>query len=88
MGLRLGGDQEAPEIPEADYELILDGRESIHASGVACVVANAGTVGLGRLTLAPSIDVCDGKLDVFLLKRANIEGIVQLAVKMTASTAS
>lgn len=71
------------EIPEADYELILDGRESIHASGVACVVANAGTVGLGRLTLAPSIDVCDGKLDVFLLKRANIEGIVQLAVKMT-----
>ncbi len=71
------------EIPEADYELILDGRESIHASGVACVVANAGTVGVGRLTLAPSVDVCDGKLDVFLLRRANIEGIVQLAVKMT-----
>ena len=71
------------EIPEADYELILDGRESVHASGVACVVANAGTVGVGRLTLAPSVDVCDGKLDVFLLKRASIEGIVQLAGKMT-----
>lgn len=71
------------ETPEADYTLVLDGREEVRASGVACVVANAGTVGVGRLTLAPSVDVCDGKLDVFLLKRANIEGIVQLAGKMT-----
>lgn len=71
------------EVPEADYELVLDGKEVVRASGVACVVANAGTVGVGRLTLAPSVDVCDGKLDVFLLKRANIEGIVQLAGKMT-----
>jgi len=71
------------EIPEADYELVLDGKETVRASGVACVVANAGTVGVGRLTLAPTVDVFDGKLDVFLLKRANIEGIVQIAGKMT-----
>ncbi len=71
------------EIPEAEYEIILDGKETIRASGVACVVANAGTVGVGRLTLAPSIDVNDGRLDVFLLKKANIEGIVQIAGKMT-----
>lgn len=71
------------DIPEADYELVIDGKETIKASGVACVVANAGTVGVGRLTLAPSVDVCDGKLDLFLLKRANIEGIVQIAGKMT-----
>lgn len=71
------------DIPEANYELLLDGREKVCASGVACLVANTGTVGVGRLTLAPSVDVCDGKLDVFLLKKANIEGIVQLAGKMT-----
>ena len=71
------------EIPEADYELLIDGKEIVQASGVACVVANAGTVGVGRLTLAPSVEVSDGKLDLFLLKRANIEGIVQLAGKMT-----
>lgn len=70
------------EVPEADYELILNGEETVSASGVACVVANAGTVGVGRLTLAPSVDVNDGKLDVFLLRKANIEGIVQLARKM------
>ncbi len=70
------------EIPEADYRLTLDGGTTIEATGVACVVANAGTVGVGRLTLAPSVDVHDGRLDVFLLKKANIEGIVQLARKM------
>jgi len=70
------------EIPEADYRIVIDGGEPFESSGVACVVANAGTVGVGRLTLAPSVDVHDGRLDVFLLKKANIEGIVQLARKM------
>ncbi len=70
------------EIPESNYELSIDGKEVVSVSGVACVVANAGTVGVGRLTLAPSVDVNDGLLDVFLLKKANIEGIVQLASKM------
>ncbi len=71
------------EIPEADYEIVIDGKETVQARGVACVVANAGTVGVGRLTLAPSVDICDGKLDVFLLKQASIVGIRQILEKMT-----
>jgi diacylglycerol kinase family enzyme len=71
------------EHPVADYEIRLDDRESFNASGVACVVANAGTIGLGRLTLSPSVDIDDGLLDFFFLKKANIEGIMQLAGKMT-----
>lgn len=70
------------ESPVADYEIRLDDREVFRAKGVACVVANIGTVGLGRLTLSPSVGVDDGKLDVFFLKKANLEGIVQLAGKM------
>ena len=70
------------EHPVADYTIRLNGRETFNAPGVACVVANAGTVGLGQLTLAPSVDIDDGKLDLFFLKNANIEGIVQLAGKM------
>lgn len=70
------------ETPEADYRIVTDGKEPYEATGVACVVANAGTVGVGRLTLSPSVDLHDGKLDVFLLRKANIEGIVQLARKM------
>ena len=70
------------ETPEANYRLTIDGKESINVSGVACVVANAGTVGVGRLTLAPSVDVNDGRLDLFILKKANIEGLVHLASKI------
>lgn len=70
------------ETPEARYRIVLDGKETMYATGVACVVANVGTVGVGRLTLAPSVDVDDGRLDVFMLKKANIEGIFQLASKM------
>jgi len=70
------------EIPEANYELVIDERDTIKASGVSCVVANVGSVGVGRLTLAPSVDPCDGQLDLFLLKKANLEGILQLARKM------
>lgn len=70
------------ESPVADYEICLDNRETFRAKGVACVVANSGTVGLGRLTLSPEVDVDDGKLDVFFVKKANLEGIVQLAGKM------
>lgn len=70
------------ELPVAEYEIRLDDRETFRGTGVACAVANAGTIGVGRLTLSPTVDIDDGKLDVFFLKKANIEGIVQLAGKM------
>ncbi len=69
------------DAPEADYEIKIDG-ETINARGMACIVANAGTVGVGRLMLAPTVDVNDGKLDVFFVKKTNIEAIFQLAGKM------
>lgn len=70
------------ESPTADYEIRMDDREVFRATGVACFVANIGTVGLGRLTLSPAVGVDDGKLDLFFVKKANLEGIVQLAGKM------
>lgn len=70
------------EHPVADYEIRLDDRETFRASGIACIVANAGAIGVGRLTLSPEVDVDDGKLDLFFLKKASVEGIVQLAGKM------
>ncbi|MEM7698918.1 MAG: diacylglycerol kinase family protein [Verrucomicrobiota bacterium] len=76
------GIKQLQETPEADYRLTMDGGRVVEATGVACVVANVGTVGVGKLTLAPSVAANDGQLDVFLLKKANIEGILQLASKM------
>jgi diacylglycerol kinase (ATP) len=70
------------ELPVANYKIVLDGAESIDAQGVACLVANAGKVGLGQVSLSPAVDISDGKLDVFFLKKANMPGLMQLAGKM------
>ncbi len=70
------------EQPSADYELTLDDRDVIRDRGVACVVANTGAVGLGTLSLSPSVDIDDGKLDVFFLRKANLEGLLSVGAKM------
>jgi diacylglycerol kinase (ATP) len=66
------------EVRRADYEIILDGTHRITGSGVACSIANAGTVGLGDLRLSPAIDLEDGKLDLIFLRNADAEGILSL----------
>lgn len=66
------------EVRTAEYEIILDGAHRITGTGVACSVANAGTVGLGDLRLSPTIDLEDGKLDVVFLRSADAEGILSL----------
>ncbi|NNE93851.1 MAG: diacylglycerol kinase family lipid kinase [Verrucomicrobiales bacterium] len=70
------------DAEETRYEIKMDDREKITERGVALAVANAGAVGLGRVTLSPEVDVDDGLLDVFLLKKANLEGMIQLARQM------
>jgi len=70
------------EQPVAEYAIRLDERETFRGEGVACAVANAGRVGVGKLALSPTVDMVDGKLDVFFLKKANIEGIFKLASRM------
>ncbi len=67
------------EIPVAEYTITLDDKETMKGRGVACAVANAGILGIGKLTLSRSIDLDDGKLDVILLRTAHIDGILELA---------
>ncbi len=67
----------------ADYDIIVDGKKVVSGTrGVACAIANAGTVGVGRLGLSPVVDIDDGQLNIFFLKQANLEGIKDLAMKM------
>jgi len=70
------------EVRSAQYELLLDGEHRVTGAGVACAVANAGTVGLGDLRLSPDIDLEDGKLDVIFLRKADAEGILSLVRMM------
>lgn len=70
------------ELPVSNYNIILDETETYRAKGVACLVANAGKVGLGQMALSPAVDIADGKLDVFFLKKANVPGLMQIAGNM------
>lgn len=70
------------ELPVADYKIVMDGADTFEAKGVACLVANAGKVGLGQMALSPAVNIADGKLDVFFLKKANLPGLIQIASKM------
>ncbi len=70
------------ELPVSNYNIVLDEVETFSAKGVACLVANAGKVGLGQMSLSPAVDISDGKLDVFFIKKANVPSLMQIAGKM------
>ncbi len=57
------------------YTLTLDG-DRVEAGGVTCTVANSGHLGLPGLSLAPTIDIEDGLLDVIVLHRANLSLLI------------
>jgi YegS/Rv2252/BmrU family lipid kinase len=60
------------------YQIALDG-EVVDAVGVACVIANVGSVGQGQLSLLPDIVVDDGYLDVLVLERADLGSLLSVA---------
>jgi diacylglycerol kinase (ATP) len=70
------------QVPVANYRLTLDDNEVVESRGVACAIANAGTIGIGKLTLSKSIGIDDGKLDVILVRSAQIDGFLELASKV------
>jgi diacylglycerol kinase (ATP) len=55
----------------ATYHIVVDGKEH-SVKGVDCIVANAGSVGFGELTMDRKIDVSDGLLDVIVLKKLDL----------------
>jgi YegS/Rv2252/BmrU family lipid kinase len=72
----IGGLQALIESRPMRYVLELDG-ETHETQGVICTVANAGHLGLPGLRLPPKVDLEDGKLDVFVLRRVDLTLIAQ-----------
>jgi YegS/Rv2252/BmrU family lipid kinase len=72
----LGGLQALIQSRPMTYELELDG-ESQETNGVICTVANAAHLGLPGLRLPPKVDIEDGKLDVYVLRRVDLKLILQ-----------
>jgi diacylglycerol kinase family enzyme len=65
------------------YRLTLDGK-SVESEGITCIVANAGGLGKGRLSLAPTIEVSDGLLDVIVLRRADLSSLLVVSARIVA----
>lgn len=56
------------KIKLAHYNITVDKKE-YSVRGLDCIIANAGSVGFGDLTLSQRIDISDGLLDVIILKK-------------------
>lgn len=75
--------QALAEPAVARYRLTIDG-ETIERTAMTCIVANTGSFGTLPLTIAPTIDVGDGFLDVILITRGDLPSLVQVATSIVA----
>jgi diacylglycerol kinase family enzyme len=66
------------------YSLNLDGKE-FECDGLACMVANAASLGVAGLDLADNISINDGLLDVFVIRKIDVEEIFSLAARLFGS---
>ncbi len=73
--------QSIADPPVARYRLNLDG-EQVETQGLACIIANSGTMGAQGLFLVPEIDVSDGLLDVVVVTRSDLPALVALAASV------
>jgi diacylglycerol kinase (ATP) len=53
------------------YHLNIDGQE-YKLQGLTCIITNTGNLGFTKISLDKHIDVCDGFLDVVILRKANL----------------
>jgi diacylglycerol kinase family enzyme len=64
--------------PRSTFSLTLDGRH-IETEGAACMICNSGRIGQAGLSLSPRISMCDGWLDVLVLRDADPLTLLRLA---------
>lgn len=74
------------QTPVSHYQLLIDG-ESIEMDGLACIVANAGSLGLPGLTISQSVRIDDGVLDVIVIRRADLAELASIAASVLGTNA-
>ena len=68
----------------AHYFLNLDGNE-FECDGLACMIANAASLGVAGLDLADNISITDGLLDVFIIRKIDMEELFSMAARVLGS---
>lgn len=66
------------------YHLTLDG-QVVETDGLACMIANAGTIGVPGITLNPKTCINDGLLDVFIIRKNDLSAVFSVAVSLAGA---
>lgn len=74
MAYFVGALQAIPQSTAVQYTFTLDG-EQVQVEGITCLVANAGSMGIAGLSLAPDIDISDGLLDIISVNDLNFASL-------------
>jgi diacylglycerol kinase family enzyme len=61
--------------PVAHYQIVVDGVE-YETDGKTCLIDNAGNMGMQGVTVAKSVSVSDGLLDVIVVRDASVGSLV------------
>lgn len=63
------------DAPMTNYRITVDGVD-VECEGLAALVANSAMVGVSNLRIATDVDVSDGLLDVVVVQRADLPGLI------------
>ncbi len=68
----------------AHYQMVIDGQE-IESDGLSCIITNVGSLGQPGLTFPGIVDVSDGKLDVFVIRQADLGSLMSMVTAVVAN---
>jgi len=68
------------------YQIEMDGKY-MEMDGLACMIANAGSLGLFGLTVSPIVRIDDGLFDVVIIRRADLGELTSLAANFIGTSA-
>ena len=75
LAYALAGVQTLADPPFARYSVVIDG-VAFETEGLAAVVANSASIGVGGAMLVENADICDGILDFIVLQNANLPSLL------------
>lgn len=81
LAYAFAGVQAIANPPTATYRLTVDG-DVIECAGVAAIVANSASTGVGNMRLADEVDVSDGLLDLVVLQQTDLLGMLGSAADL------
>jgi diacylglycerol kinase (ATP) len=67
------------------FQMQIDGNE-IEMTGQACMIANAASLGIPGMVLSPRVNISDGLLDVFIIRKADLSGLLAIATNVVVRT--